>query len=219
MTTITERLREVAAKTRSWGRAFDWSTRADETDAIAAELDAAPAGDACMPVVAQVSSALLHRDGRDVPDLFWRASAADFVIGDNLIRQRDAMAAIASESERSSKLREEFARLQEVRTSVIASRDERIKSLEADLVERDNRIAHMHAEWGDDAAMLSAQARHAEDCLEAAKSRVAELEERERLSAITKANAQEAVALLSARIDEMQAQRFHAVFDRPSGEV
>lgn len=70
-------------------------------------------------------------------------------------------------------------------------------ALQADLAERDARIADMRKEWGEEAATLTsqaqfqsgvaealkkrvseltAQARHTEDCLEAAKARIAELE-------------------------------------------
>ena len=48
--------------------------------------------------------------------------------------------------------------------------------LQADLVEDRNRIASMRTEWGAEVAALTAQARHAEDCLDAAKARIAELE-------------------------------------------
>ena len=48
--------------------------------------------------------------------------------------------------------------------------------LRADLVEERNRIADMRTAWGVEANDLTARARHAEDCLEAAKARIAELE-------------------------------------------
>jgi hypothetical protein len=51
-----------------------------------------------------------------------------------------------------------------------------IAGLEADLVEERSRIASMRTEWGAEVAALTAQARHAEDCLEAAKARIADLE-------------------------------------------
>lgn len=49
-------------------------------------------------------------------------------------------------------------------------------SLQADLVEERNRIASMRTEHGQEVAALTAQARHAEDCLEAAQARIDALE-------------------------------------------
>lgn len=53
-----------------------------------------------------------------------------------------------------------------------------VSGLEADLREEQDRRQAMRNEWSAEAAALTAYARHAEDCLEAAKARIAELEAR-----------------------------------------
>lgn len=53
---------------------------------------------------------------------------------------------------------------------------EQIAGLEADLREERNRIADMRKEWDAEVGALTAQARHAEDVVEAATARIAELD-------------------------------------------
>lgn len=51
-----------------------------------------------------------------------------------------------------------------------------IAGLEADLREARDRIAAMRVEWGAEVAALTAQLRHAQDLLDAARARIAKLE-------------------------------------------
>lgn len=59
--------------------------------------------------------------------------------------------------------------------AAMAAKDARIAGLEADLTEERNRIASMRAEFGEEAAELTARARHAEDVADAAKERIANM--------------------------------------------
>jgi hypothetical protein len=58
----------------------------------------------------------------------------------------------------------------------VAAMTERIAGLEADLAERDTRIASMRTEHGKEAAELTERARHAEDVVDAAREGIDKLE-------------------------------------------
>lgn len=66
-------------------------------------------------------------------------------------------------------------RIQEAATRIERDAD-RITGLEADLREEQDRRQAMRNEWAAEVAALTAQARHAEDCLDAAKARITDLE-------------------------------------------
>lgn len=260
---ITERLREIATRLRRPRDGRPWGAddaAADMLDAIAAELEAAPAGahaepvgNADMPVVAYECTEGIEQERL----LRWSLPAGEFVGGkEPLIRQRDALAAIASRDERIAGLEDA---LQKSGESVVRFSDawteaqRRVIELEADLREEQDRRQAMRTEWGaevaalnatlaerqrlyvdyvqdanktvneirDHAVALAVQARHAEDCLDAAASRIVTLLAELRVSRLRARSSESLAGIVShepAPTDEDRA-RMGWTDGKPSGEA
>jgi len=124
-------------------------------DEALAQIEGVFAEDASCPVVAHYTDWPGKRvyanapHGWDEPGLHLTEEVADYWTP--LIRRRDLLAALAA-------------------------KDEIIAGLEADLIEERRRIASMREEFGEEAATLTARARHAEDVVDAAKECIAALD-------------------------------------------